>query len=346
VLGAVFLALALWGVPLSELRVAFAEMEWVYLIHVTVTWLAQYALRAWRQQTLLRALAPATTFRSNLAIVIVGFFCINAFPARLGEAVRPYLFYEREGVPLGAGFALVLVERVIDLVGIFVVLLAVIAWVEMPEQIVELAGRRIPLVDLGRTTATALLLPLLLALFALAAFGEGALRLAERIAAAIGARVAAPVVHRLLGFGLRFAAAFLDGVAALRSPTRLAMLVLQTVLLFLAMGLMMLALSYAFQLEDRIGFGAGFGVLAISMFGIALPAPPGFAGVFEAAVRGGLAVFGVRGEALAGRALAYALVMHWWPFLLLAGWAAFFLWRDRIGLGRLFRFARGGGGSA
>jgi len=49
----------------------------------------------------------------------------------------------------------------------------------------------------------------------------------------------------------------------------------------------------------------------------------------------------VRGEALAGRALALALVMHWWPFLLLAAGAAWFLWRDRIGLGRLFRFARG-----
>ena len=99
----------------------------------------------------------------------------------------------------------------------------------------------------------------------------------------------------------------------------------------------------AFDFAQWIGPGEALGVLCITMLGIALPAPPGFAGVFEAAVRGALAVFGVRGEDLAARALAFALVFHWGPYLLLALWAGWFLWRDRIGLGRLFRFARGSG---
>ena len=98
----------------------------------------------------------------------------------------------------------------------------------------------------------------------------------------------------------------------------------------------------AFHFQQWIGPGEAMGVLGITMLGIALPAPPGFAGVFEAAVRAALAVFGVAGEDLAARALAFALVFHWGPYLLLAIWAGFYVWRDKIGLGRLFRFARGG----
>jgi uncharacterized membrane protein YbhN (UPF0104 family) len=133
-----------------------------------------------------------------------------------------------------------------------------------------------------------------------------------------------------------------EGVGALRSPSRLVVLTVLTALLFWSMGIGMVFLARAFGLEEQIGFGPGMGVLVVTMLGIALPAPPGFAGVFEAATRGGLALFGVQGEEMAGRALAYALLFHWWPFLLLAGAAGFFLWRDRIGLGRVFRFARGG----
>src|SRR5690606_10444058 len=148
VFGALFLVLAVWGVPLAELRAAFARMEWIYLLHVTVAFAVQYGLRAWRQLVLIRPLAPAADLRSQVAIVLVGFFCVNAFPARLGEAVRPLLFHERHGVPLGAGFGVVFLERVVDLVALFATLLAVLACAEMPERRFALAGGSLSLVEL------------------------------------------------------------------------------------------------------------------------------------------------------------------------------------------------------
>jgi uncharacterized protein (TIRG00374 family) len=339
VLGTAFLALALWGVPLRDLERAFAQMEWVYVILLSLAWALQYALRAVRQFVLVRPLAPRTTLRAQVSIVIVGFFCINVFPARLGEAARPYLWYERDGVPLGSGFALVLVERVLDLVALFITVLAVVAFVDLPDRAVELAGQRLSLVELGRIVAVGVGMPALAAIAGLAIFGPAALRVGERVVAALEARVTVPWLLRLSRASLRFATSVVEGVATLRSPTRLSVVVALTAALFWSMGLGMVFLAQAFGL-DQIGFGPGMGVLAVTMFGIALPAPPGFAGVFEAAARAGLALFGVEGEEMAGRALAYALLFHWWPFLLLAGAAGFFLWRDRIGLGRVFRFAR------
>ena len=131
-------------------------------------------------------------------------------------------------------------------------------------------------------------------------------------------------------------------MASLREPRRLAAVVALTALLFVMMIGLTWALARSFHFEEWIGFGEAAGTLCITMLGIALPAPPGFAGVFEAAVRAGLAVFGVGGETHAAAALAFALVFHWGPYLLLSAWAGWYLWRDGIGLGRVFRFARGG----
>ena len=339
VVGGVFLTLALWGVPLDGLRDAFERMAWTPLLPITLAFAAQYAIRAWRQLVMTRALAPGATFRTQLSILVVGFFCVNTFPMRLGEAVRPYLFYERLGIPLGAGFGLVFAERVLDLLALFLTLLGVIFWVDVPDRRIELAGRSLSLVELGRGTAIAVLVPALAVVGGLALLGPTALRIGRRTAGALETRLPAPALHRVLRFALRFAESFVEGIRTLRSPGRLLAAAALTVALFASMGIMMVFLARAFQLDEVIGFGEGMGVLAITMLGIALPAPPGFAGVFEAAARGGLSLFGVHDP---GRALAFALLFHWWPLLLLIASGAFFLWRDRIGLGRLFRFARGG----
>jgi hypothetical protein len=344
--GALFLALALWGVPLDQVGDAMAHMDPAWVAAGVVLWAAQYLLRALRQLVMVQPLAPTTRYRTQLAITLIGFFCVNTFPARLGEVARPYLLYERERVPFGAGLGLVFVERIIDSVGLLVTMLAVLLLVDVPDRAIEIAGRSLSVVDMVRKLALVGLPPIVVIVVGLAAFGAQALALGERIVAAIEARVASERVHAVLRGVLRFAASFVDGVASLREPRRLVAVVVLTAVLFVLMIGLTWALARAFHFDEWIGFGQAAGVLCITMLGIALPAPPGFAGVFEAAVRAALAVFGVGGEELAARALAFALVFHWGPYLLLALWGGWYLWRDRIGLGRVFRFARGDSSAA
>ena len=339
--GVVFLALALWGVPLDQVGDAIAAMDPLWLAVGTALWAAQYLLRALRQLVMVRPLAPATTLRTQLAITLIGFFCVNTFPARLGEVARPYLLLERDRVPFGAGLGVVFVERIIDSVALALSLLIVLMFVDVPDRALEIAGRSVSIVELARRFALLALPPLVLGVAGLAIFGRQALALGERVVGALEARFAAHWLARFARVLLGFAENFVAGLASLREPGQLALIVSLTAINFAAMAGLTWALARAFAFE-QIGPGEALGVLCITMLGIALPAPPGFAGVFEAAVRGALAVFGVAGEALAARALAFALVFHWGPYLLLALWAGWFLWRDRIGLGRLFRFARGG----
>jgi uncharacterized membrane protein YbhN (UPF0104 family) len=110
-------------------------------------------------------------------------------------------------------------------------------------------------------------------------------------------------------------------------------------------GWMYLWMAKAFGIDAYVGYGEGMGVLVITMLATTLPSPPGFAGVYEAGVRGALVLFGVAGAGLDATAVAYALVIHWWIFVVQATCAIYFLSVDGLSLDRvraLYKDAREG----
>lgn len=340
IFGAAFLALALWGVPLDELGQAFARLELWVLAPLAALFMVQQLLRSWRQLVLVRAVQPDATFWGQFGILCMSFFCINTFPARLGEFVRPYLLLEKAGVPLGAGFGVVFVERVLDLASALVMVLAVAWFVDVPPVPLEIFDTRIELVELGRKVATGLLPPLLGALVGLVVFQRQTLAaLTWGVARAEGLLPFAGV-RRLGRLGLTFAEHFVTGLDAVRQPRTLLSLVALTAATWGMTGTLYVVLAQGLGLGDVIGYGEGIAVLAITMLGIAIPAPPGMAGVYEAFVRGALALFGVVGGELDGVALAFALVIHWWIYLVQSASAAWFFVRAELRPGELFRQAR------
>ena len=98
------------------------------------------------------------------------------------------------------------------------------------------------------------------------------------------------------------------------------------------------SLAYGLGIEEFVDYAAGMGLLGVTMLGMALPAAPGFAGTYEAAVRAGLALYGVvgaepltpGGPTLNAIAVAYALVMHWWMNFVQSVTAIYFLVVDRV----------------
>jgi len=338
--GAVLLALAMWGVPLAELGDAFDRLDWTVLVPLAVIFMAQQLLRSWRQLVLVRAVQPSATFMKQFAILCMAFFCINTFPARIGEVVRPYLLLEQEDVPLGAGFGVIIVERVVDLASALLMVWGVAVFVDIPPVPLEVFDTRIEVIELARRVATGLLPPLIGVLLALVFFQEAALR-----ALAWGERLAErllpfDVVRRLGRLGLGFAEHFVAGLVAVRQPGRLVGVVLLTAATWGMTGALYVVLAQAMGIGDTIGYGEGIAILAITMLAIAIPSPPGQAGVYEASVRAALALFGVVGGDLDGVALAYALVVHWWIYLVQSASAAWFFARSNLQPGRLVREAR------
>src|SRR4030065_1766572 len=85
---------------------------WWLLPGVAVYFVALWA-RAWRWHYLLRPLKSIST-RAMFPIVTIGYAGNNIFPARAGEVVRAVVLKQKEGVPVSASLATIIVERVFD----------------------------------------------------------------------------------------------------------------------------------------------------------------------------------------------------------------------------------------
>lgn len=328
VFGLLALGLALWGVPLDELRAALARAELRWLFPVALLFLTQQVLRSLRQGLLLHgAVAPdrGLGLRQSLSVLCISFFFINTLPARLGEVVRPTLLWERHAVPLGRGVAMVVVERALDLASAIAMLAFVALFVPTPSRMLSIQGYTVDWVELGRTAATLVLPGMLGALLILLVGGRSLVRWASPRLPGMPAWSARP-----LRLALGFAGSFADGLEAVRSPGRVLAVLGLTALTWSLSGLMFVSSAHAFHAGDRIGYGQGIGLLSITMLGTAVPSAPGFAGTYEAFLRGGLALFGVSGGERDADALAFALVHHWWVYGVQACTAIVFLALDQV----------------
>jgi len=336
-LGAVAVWLALRGVSGAELGEALAAMDLWALVPLTLLGLGQQLVRGARQLVLVRPLSPRATFRGELAIAWIGVFAVHTFPARLGEAVRPVLWKQRDGISLAGAAGVIVAEKALDLVGLVVSLLVVAIAGRLPAAGVEIGGVQLDLVATGRGLAMTVLPVTLVGLVVAAVAGPRAMAPVTALAARVRGRRLRALVETVA----RGLAGFAEGFRALRRPVVVGVVVVATVAYFVAMAATVVVLARAFGLGAFIGLVAALGVLCVTLLGLALPAPPGFAGVFEASLRAGLAVFGVAGGALDGRALALAIVLHAWMYLVQGGGAAYFLWRDGLSLAGSRTRARG-----
>jgi uncharacterized protein (TIRG00374 family) len=338
--GAIGVWLALGGVEPASIGRAFRALEALWLLPIGAIFLLQQVLRAWRQQVLLEGVHPGLRFRNSYAILCISFFFINTLPLRIGETLRPILLREREDVPLGAGFGMVFVERAIDFMAVLAMLGLVLIVLPLPSWEIPIGDSRLPLADLLRHLSLGTLPVLVLLPAFLAIFPGASLRVAQAAARGVGRLPLPSLLERATRNGLRFAEAFIGSVQVLRSPRRMIAVLALTALTWSVSAWMYVMLAHALGIGALIHYFEGMGVLVVTMLGMAVPSPPGFAGVYEAFGRGALALFGVRGGELDGVAVAYVLIIHWWQYGVQSTTALYFLYRDGLSFTRLYASAR------
>ncbi len=330
-MGAVCAWFALRGASWEAVGSAFQAVRWTALLPVAVIFFLQQVVRAWRQWFLVLPGCPEARYRTQLSILCISFFCINSLPARAGELVRPWLLKRKEGLPLGAGLAVVVVERLLDLASALGLLGLGLAFGSLQAGPHEVWGQPVDLAGVLRTVGLGVVLPTGALLGLLAFRGEGMLVLAGRLLGFL------PVRGESLLALLR---SFVTAMEGLRISGRVGPVVALTAVTWLGTGAMILVLAHGCGLDSWIAFPDALGVLAITMLATALPAPPGFVGVYEAGVLAGLAVFGVPAGVLGGAGLVFALVLHWWTFTVQAATAAGFFFVDEVAMSDLFYSSR------
>jgi uncharacterized protein (TIRG00374 family) len=328
-LGAFLALLLLWlatrGVDPAVLVAAMAHARPLPLILVVGFTVVMYLIRAMRWRLLLPALKDAPIF-DLFGITNIGFMSGLVIP-RAGEVIRPYLASRRYGVPVSAGFASIVLERLMDLITVLF-LLSLYMFV-LPRPAMERDDALMTTLRAGAGLVFVTALAGLAFLAALRVEGGPARRLLDW-----GLGILPP------GFGLKvrgLVASFVSGLDVFgSSPAQWARLVAESLFLWLSIGVIIHMNTVAFDFD--LPFQSAFLIIAFLTVGVAIPTP-GMVGGFHASYTLALtAIYGID----QGKAVAAGVVLHALQNLpvLLLGLA--FLGREGLSLSAMRRITQDG----
>src|SRR5687768_7265939 len=98
---------------MGQVWVEMEQADYRWLIPSVATYFVAVLARTWRWDYMLRPLKHIPV-RRLFPVVVIGYMGNNVYPLRAGELLRSYVLRRREGVPMSASLATVVVERVFD----------------------------------------------------------------------------------------------------------------------------------------------------------------------------------------------------------------------------------------
>ncbi len=304
---AISAALLVWslrGVQLDEIGHQIANARPAPLVLAVLIATSTYLIRLFRWRLLLRdAEGGALPLAPLWHAVAIGFMANNILPFRAGELVRTFAAVRLARVRFTAALSSIAVERIFDGLAVVALLTAALLASDLPA---DVAVGGVPIARAARAAgamgAAALVAAILVVAFPLAA---------ERI---VRRSLPHGVADRLVGLieGVR------QGLAVLRSPTRLAGVVIWSLVLWLVNAFSFYILFAGFGID--VGFAGALLLQGVLIFGISVQLTPGFVGQFEAAIVAGLAIYGIPNAV----ASSYAITYHattFLPIILLGAWS-------------------------
>ncbi|MEC7946099.1 MAG: lysylphosphatidylglycerol synthase transmembrane domain-containing protein [Myxococcota bacterium] len=283
----VFLGVALAPLELDVAREALGTADWTRVAGALGLYVVAHMLRAGRLGLLVGGDVP---FKRLFIINTVGFLAINVVPLRLGEAVRPWLLAEREGIALGRGIAGIVLERLLDMLMLLCMLLGLTLIVQLPPGGVQVEG--IDVVRGGQVFAGTLVA-------AGTVFAGFVVFAGDRVLPVI-ARL--PLGTRMASLGARFR----EGILALiRKPARGVMgVLLSAVIWAVTVGAVWLTLSAFPGLPATLA--AAWTTWSVTISGMAAVPTAGFFGIYEVCCAAALALWRVDPSI----ARTFAVVLH------------------------------------
>jgi uncharacterized protein (TIRG00374 family) len=314
--GVLISALLLWwalrGLRLQEVWDSLKGANYLWLLPgITVYFMGVWA-RAWRWHYLLRPLKRIPT-RTMFPIVAIGYMGNNIYPARAGEVLRAYVLRRREQVPISASLATIIVERAFD--GIVMLAFVFLNLPELATLTIDsgLAGsiRSLALVGAG------VFLGAVGIFLAMAVFPDRSRSVSDWL---IDRLAPARWRETLKGISGRF----LEGLASLRSPVDVLMVLLTSVVIWLFETGKYWFVMHAFPFE--VSFFALMLMNGIVNLATTIPSAPGYVGTFDAPGIAVLEAYGI------GRALAagYTLVLHVALWLPITALGAYYMLRESL----------------
>lgn len=289
-------ALLVWvlhDINWSDVKSHVARADWGYLSLAVVVATSTFLIRTVRWRLMLRQPdGGPLPFPPLWRAVAIGFMANNLLPARAGEFARAWIAGRQLSLRVTAALASIAVERALDGLVITGLMALALASPAFPDDArVGGMGLRSVATSLAIVFAGLLLLAIIVAVRP--APWIAALR---RIAQAVlPARFAERVIA--IGEGL------IGGLAILRTPGRLPGVIAWSLVLWGVNGASFWLCFKAFHMD--VPPEAALLLQGLIAYGVAIPALPGFFGVFEAVAIVALGFYGVGKELAVSYAVAY-----------------------------------------
>ncbi|HEX5689920.1 MAG TPA: lysylphosphatidylglycerol synthase transmembrane domain-containing protein [Roseiflexaceae bacterium] len=303
-----FLALALRGLDFEGFWTTVRHGNYWWLIPGVAVYFVAVWARTWRWHYMLRHIRRVSLGRL-FPIVVIGYMGNNVYPARAGELLRSYVLKRKEGVPVSASLATVVLERLFD--GLVMLLFVFVT---------------LPFAPLPAAYAT------LVTIFSIIFFVALVVFLALAVRPARMSRVYAWLVDRLVPVRLRprvhgLFDRFIVGLQSLRSPRDLALILLSSTLIWLTETTKYWFVMQAFPF--RVDFTVLMLMTAVVNLFTTLPSTPGYIGTFDLPGISILTAYNVPHDIAAG----YTLVLHVALWLPITALGALFMLLEHIGWG-------------
>jgi len=274
---------------------AIRKGDYRYVIPSVATLSFFYIFRIIRLRVFLRPIKEVS-WPAVSAATCIGFMANCVLPLRAGELIRPYVVHRKGGVKFGEAAGVAGLERVFDLIGPCVLLLA--TWL-------ALAGRAGSAAAGGATDLETLWRRglFMVALAGVGVVGLLVLALAPSLTLRIAALLLRAVPAGWRGPLMGFLESIVGAMEFLKSPVQVCLCVLLTLGQWAGITLSTYVLSLGFDLDLTLG-----SVLLIQLATtvmVAAPQAPAFIGMFHTGVMMGAAVFGID----KGTAAALAIVL-------------------------------------
>lgn len=134
IISVVLLYFTFRGLDWPDVVAALRSANYVYILLASAVILAAFAVRAMRWSWLLRPVRYLR-WQELFSVVLIGFFGNYVLPAKTGELVRAYVLGKRESLSTSAVVGSIAVEKTMDTLILFIILLGTLWAVPLPEDI-------------------------------------------------------------------------------------------------------------------------------------------------------------------------------------------------------------------
>ncbi|MBU3950252.1 MAG: flippase-like domain-containing protein [Proteobacteria bacterium] len=316
VLGAAISVAALYisfrNVPIDDLLKYFSSINYWWAIPAGLVGLSTFIFRALRWQAILKPVRKIS-FMQSFHPVMISFMINSILPGRIGEAVRPAILLKNEKIPFSTGLATVAVDRLFDIVYMFLLFSVIMANITIdPDFVVDFGGYHLnkEVLSLAGKNMIGIGIIVILGIFLL--IFEKTRNIINYLISKLpvifflaGASFKKRIEDKLCLPAQKILKNFSDGFLLIKSPKTIFICICYTIIIWLLCALSYYLLSFGCP-RINISFTGFTAVMIIVCFFIAIPSAPGYWGLWEAGGIFAMALFGVSAKDAAG----YTLINH------------------------------------